>query len=158
MTTRTLLIAALLTGTLSTGAVAQTSDGDNGSRMYLARLTPRNVARIDKAKLNYLHCLMSPNDGVVESGLANCARIKMSAPWEDLSLLKQAIDALAVSGRTISIRYRAYLVTLVFDSPTLFTQEALQDFQSSEDLFNALSKRLQETLLGYSDRKYVRPE
>ena len=155
MTRRTLLIAALLTGTLSTGAIAQPSGSDYESRKYLARLTPENLARLGKVKRNYLSCLKSPNDGVVESSLAYCARIKMSAPWEDLSELKEAIDGVAVSGRTPAIRYRAYLVTLVFDSPAMFAREAGEDYQTSEQLFTALSKELQETLLGYSDRKYV---
>ena len=158
MTSKTMFIAAMLTGALTSGSLAQTSGTDPESRKYFSRLSTDNMAKVDKAKRNYLACLKSPNDGVVESSLAYCARIKLSVPWEDLSELKQAIDGLAVGGRTPAIRYKAYLVTLVFDSPGLFTQEAREDFQTSEELFNALSKRLQETLLGYSDRKYVRPE
>ena len=158
MTSRTLFIALMLTGTLASGSFAQTSGQNPDSRKYFPRLSADNIAKLETAKRNYLFCLKSLNDGVVESGLAHCSRIKLSVPWADLTDLKEVIDGLAVSGRTPAIRYRAYLVTLVFDSPGLFAEEARQDYATSEELFTALSSRLQQTLLGYSDRKYVRPQ
>jgi hypothetical protein len=156
MKTGTMVAAGLLLATLGTGA-SQAQDRNEGAKFFSER-SRHSTARLDLARKSYAQCLQSANDGVVESGLAHVVRMKLYVPAGDYDEIRDIINGLAVNGRTPAIRYRAYLAALVFDDPWLFTREAGRDYESGAEMFLALAQRLDETLIGYNDRKYVRPE
>jgi hypothetical protein len=128
------------------------------SQGYFSGYESNMKARVDKIERIYLDALCDKNDGVVESALAHITRLKLYRPCSTCQELHQKLHSLAVMGRTPAIRFRAYLADLVVDSPELFTGEQRAEYRDPEEMFAALSVRLQTSLLGLSDRKYVRPE
>jgi hypothetical protein len=129
-----------------------------GAKGYFSGYESNMKAEVGKIERIYLTALADKNDGVVESALAHLTRLKLYRPCETCEDLQQKLHSLAVTGRTPAIRLRAYLTDLVIDSPELFAREQRADYRDPEEMFTALSVRLQTSLLGYTDRKYVRPE
>jgi len=125
---------------------------------YFSGRESHRSANLDKAAQRYAECLESCNTGVIESALAHAIQMKLYAPEKGFDVLWQKINSLSVNGCNPSIRYKAYLASLVYGDPELFKLEQGQKFDSAENLFNSVSTRLQVTLLGSHDRKYVRPE
>lgn len=148
-TTTAILAAALAMAGAASHAHADEPDYFSSPASY------RNVD-IEKAQTAYKCCLQCENAGVQESAIAHLVWLKIQRPDADLTPLRECLDRLAVSGTTTSVRYRAYMATLLLDSAGIF--EGLQDetFANDNELFSAMSGRLQKTLLGYSDRRYVR--
>ncbi len=116
------------------------------------------MADLEKISCRYAECLQTGNPGVIVSALGHAVRMKLFVPEVNCPGLHQQISSLAVFGRTPSIRYKAYLASLVFDSPQLFKEEGARQYKDTEDLFNAVAGRLQVALLGTQNSKFVRPE
>ena len=129
---------------------------------YFSTLETHQKADLEKISCRYAECLRTGNPGdnvgVIESALGHAVRMKLFIPEVKCPGLRQEISSLAVFGTTPSIRYKAYLASLVYDSPTLFKNEASRQYRDSEELFNAVAGRLQVALLSHPDRKFVRPE
>ena len=106
---------------------------------YAKHLTV-DVAAMEK---RYFSALNEDNDGVVESALAHITRLKLYVPCATCDELHQRIHSLAVAGRTPSVRLRAYLADQVLDSPELFVSEQKREYKDAEEMFSALSARLQ---------------
>jgi len=83
--------------------------------------------------------------------------MKLNAPAQEFSTLREKLDRLTVGGKTPEIRYQAYLATLVFDHPATFQEVTTSAVNGPDELFVSLSRTLQKRLMGYEDRKYVRP-
>lgn len=148
MKTMTAVFAAALTMAGATGH-AQTGD-------YFATRSSHQTVDLTRARTAYQACLDASNPGVQESAIAHLIWLKMQRPDADLSPLRESLDRLAVSGTTTTVRFRAYLATLMLDSAVIFDGLDGEAFASGEELFEAMAARLQKTLLGYSDRRYVR--
>ena len=145
-----MITLAVVTALLATAAAAQTG--------YFSSREKHRSADLDKVEFNYVLCLESCNTGVIESALAHVVLMKLYAPEKQLDMLQAKINSLSVNGCNPTIRYKAYLAGLVYDNPEIFKSEQGRKFENPEDLFGSLSDRLQVTLLGAADRKYVRPE
>jgi hypothetical protein len=158
MKARTMLAAALLIGAVTLPAVAQEERTPKSEQTYFSSLDSYRHANLTVLCRNFRACLDSQNDGVVESAIAHIIRMKMYLKSEDFTDLKSAIDWLSVAGRTPAIRYKAYLASLVLDNPNWFKDECCKEYSGAEEMFTTLAKRLQQTLIGYADHKYVRPE
>jgi hypothetical protein len=158
MKAHTMLAAALLIGAATIPAAAQEGKTENPEKRYFSSLESYQHANLNVLRRNFRSCLDSDNDGVVESAIAHIIRMKMYLKAEDFSDLKSAIDWLSVAGRTPAIRYKAYLAILVLDNPNWFKDECCKEYAGTEEMFTTLAKRLQQTLIGYADHKYVRPE
>jgi hypothetical protein len=128
----------------------------DGSTAYFASPAKHRSLDIERAQSAYKCCLQTENPGVQESAIAHLVWLKMQRPEADLSPLRECLDRLAVAGATTSVRYRAYLATLLLDSPVIFAGLESEFFATDEELFSAMTARLQKTLLGYSERRYVR--
>jgi hypothetical protein len=126
--------------------------------MYFSSLEAHRKADLGKITCQYTACLKTKNVGVIESALGHVVRMKMYLPEVDCPELRQEISSLSVTGPSASVRYKAYLAGLVFDSPGLFKEEAVRDYEGPEDLFRSVGSRLQITLLGSANTKFVRPE
>jgi hypothetical protein len=145
-----MIALTVVTALLATAAAAQPG--------YFSSRESHRSANLDKVSLRYAQCLECGNDGVIESALAHAILMKLYAPDKKFDVLQEKVNSLSVNGCKPSIRYKAYLASLVYDAPELFKQEQEQKFDNAEELFSSVSNRLQITLLGAHDRKYVRPE
>ena len=125
---------------------------------YFSTLETHRSTNLEKISCRYLECLKTGNAGVIESALGHVIRMKLFVPEVQCPALRQEISSLAVLGSTPSIRYKAYLASLVFDSPVLFKEEGAREYKDADALFNSVAARLQVALLGSQNRKYVRPE
>lgn len=125
---------------------------------YFSTVEAHRKADIGKVACRYANCLKSGNPGVIESALGHAVRMKLYIPESNCPELRQEISSLAVAGLTPSIRYKAYLASLVFDSPVLFRDEAAREYGNVDELFNAVASRLQVALLDRPGHKFVRPE
>jgi hypothetical protein len=148
-------IALVMSAGASTASPQEKAGEERG---VFASRNSHQRANLAKVERNYLACLQSQNDGVVESAIAQVAHLKLYCPDNCFAGLQGSLNSLAVTGRTAAIRYKAYLAMLVFDQPALFAKEQGAEYKTESQLFSAIGKRLQETLIGYNDRKYVRPE
>ncbi|TAK64376.1 MAG: hypothetical protein EPO24_03405 [Bacteroidetes bacterium] len=101
----------------------------------------------------YLIALQSENEGVVTSTLAHIGRIKLYFPKQQFPELEAKIIELSTTGQTSNIRYRAFLVYSLFNSPSIFMNESLTEFEDSEALFAALAGRLGETTFGLNSSR-----
>ena len=137
MNTRTIAAAALTLFLLGTA---------NG-QPYFANYESHQKADLARAEKNYIVCLKSGNDGIVESGLALIGRMKLYFPEREFNSLEKEISRLATEGKTERIRYKAYLINEVFANPTMFAAEGSRDYNNPDDLFTALANRLQANYL-----------
>ena len=153
--------AMVLAGMMIAGAsFAQAQDAAVGAEgeKYLADPARYSQVNLEKAQKGYKCCLQCKVDGVIETAIAQVVWMRLALRDREMTDLKAELDRLAVMGRTPAIRYKAYLACQVFDYPEIFGSVQKAGIESADDLFSALATRLQQTLVGYNDRKYVRPE
>jgi hypothetical protein len=153
--------AMVLAGMMIAGAsFAQAQNAAVGAEdeKYFADPARYSQIKMEKAQKGYKCCLQCKADGVVETAIAQVAWMRLAVKDRDMTDLKAELDRLAVMGRTPAIRYKAYLACQVFDYPEIFGSVQQAGVENADELFSALANRLQKTLVGYTDRKYVRPE
>jgi hypothetical protein len=95
----------------------------------------------------YAISLRYDNNGCIESALGIVTMMKLDAPSEEFSRIKDEIDELTINGATPVIRFKAYLAEAVFANPAMFSEEASHRYDDNDALFSALAKRLTKTLL-----------
>jgi len=144
------LSTALLIGAVTLPAFAQDAKTGESGRSSVSSAERYSRVYLKKACVNYLASLKSPNDGVVESAIAKIAHMKAILQRESFCDLKGELARLSASGRTPSIRYKAYLAAMLLDNPDWFKEECCKQYTASEELLDAISKKLQKTLLGYA--------
>ncbi len=115
---------------------------------YFADYRSHTAANLDTAAARYARGLDEGNEGALESILAHSARIKMYFPDKKFPALEEAVRKCAMNGPTRDVRYRAYLISTLFSSPAIFSGECRKEYRTPDELFYALSARLQESLLG----------
>jgi hypothetical protein len=148
MNARAMMVAAAMMTALTSPAPGQETSAAAGTpEAAPASLKSSVVRRIEK---NYMACLTSANEGVVESAIAQSVRMKWALPSAQLEDLRLSLGKLAVGGMSVSIRYKAYLAELVYDSPSIFNPGVGENCVWDEDLFAAISSRAQKVLLGYN--------
>jgi len=108
---------------------------------YFSSKEMHRTANFDKAINQYCASLRSENEGVVESALAHLVRMKLFVPELNCPEVPLAIRMVAVSGETPKVRHRAYLASLVFDSPAIFKAEGKQLYSGPDDLFSTIASR-----------------
>jgi len=118
------------------------------AQSYFSVVVSSQAADLMKAERNYLICLDSPNDGVLESGLAHIAMMKILFPASAFPALEQKVAEVSVVGRTSTIRYKAYLTSAIFENPTAFAMEATAGYEDGEQLFLSIAARMQAKFLG----------
>jgi hypothetical protein len=142
------IIAAglILAAATTMGQTRQTTT----DRPCLSSKADYSATRLEKARKNFIASLNSENDGVAESALAQVTHMRAMLPGVDLPDIEVTVDELASSGRTPVIRYKAYLASLVFANPRMFSQETAVDYTSGDEFFTAIASRLQQTLLSHN--------
>jgi hypothetical protein len=148
MKPNTMFFAAVLMTALASPAPGQPAVNAGGKPAAApVRFASDAVRRFEA---NYGACLTSANDGVVESAIAQCVRMKWALPSADLEQVRKALGTLATGGKSAAIRYKASLASLVYDAPSIFSDESGQKYAWDEDLFTAISERAQKAILGYT--------
>jgi hypothetical protein len=151
MKVRTVVCGALvLTGIAGYGQ-NQDAVRENVTQNHLPAAYAHQRMNLDKAQRNYLAALASSNDGVVQSAIANAAKLRLACPERDLRDLHAKISELALHGMTPAIRYKAYLASYVFDQPGFLSQERRTEYRDDKELFTAIASRLQKRLIGSND-------
>ena len=139
------LLAAML---LAGAAAAQAMPGSmNIGQAYFS--SPERYASYEPSVLdrNYASCLGSEIDGVVESALAHVIKMKLAWPEQSFPKVENAVRKLSVNGRTMGIRYRAQLSSMVLDNIHTFEVTSCKDCVNPESLFESVAQRLQQTAL-----------
>jgi hypothetical protein len=141
----------LATGLLlvSVPAVGQSSrEALQHDTPYVLSMSTYSDGYIQRAVKNYAMDLNSSNEGVVESAIAHVTYLRIGMPQVDLSAIRTSIADLAESGRTPVIRYKAYLATLVFESPSSFVNVLKTESNEGGLFFSGIASQIQKTLLG----------
>ncbi len=107
-------------------------------------------AYLRRAAVNYAAALHSDCDGVVESAIAHSTFLRIFAQRLDLSQIHSELADLVDKGRTSAIRYRAYLATVVFDSPARFENTVKVKYPDGDQFFNVVASQVHKTLLGHN--------
>jgi hypothetical protein len=126
-------------------ATAQRADTEG----YFSCIESYKTMDLPKASKNYAYCLKSDNDGIVESALAHMAYARLVLPTADLKDIRTEVEKLANSDRAPVIRYKAYLASMVFTSPGLFTRTPDTRYKDGDEFFSAIDSQLRHSLLGY---------
>lgn len=151
MKTYTIVAAGLLLASVSASGQPNQKAVLHGTGSYA--VTPAyNEAYVQKAVKTYATLLNSDNDGVVASAIAHLALIKIDMPDVELDGVRAKIADLVESGRTPAIRYKAYLASIVFQTPEMFRGGSKVGSTVSDTFFREIASRAQTSLLGQNLR------
>ncbi len=98
-------------------------------------------------EIRYLASLNYPSQGVVEAALREITRVKLAHPSSSMSSIEEKFKELAAEGETPAIRYKAILGLQVFENPKLFLDLVSYEFKTEDEMFTAISRRLEKSLL-----------
>lgn len=103
-----------------------------------------NVQSMEK---RYLASLDYPSQGVVEAAVREITRVKLAHPSSSMKPVEEKFKELASEGETLAIRYKSMLGLQVFENPDLFLDLAGRAFNTEDEMFTAISRRLEKSLL-----------
>jgi hypothetical protein len=136
-------MAVVLSGA---GLYAQSlSDQGMVERSPLARVQSYQACDLQKLERYLLNSLNHDVEGVVVGTLREVAKIKLAQPACTSGPIAAKVDDLVREGTTPAIRYKAYLTGIVLSAPVSFADEGDVEFQTDEQFFTALARKL-ETL------------
>ncbi len=146
-TTRVLAIALVVAACAAAASAQERIPGNSPYRVFadLKSYQECDLSRYEKnflSSLDYREC-----NEIVECGLAQVAMLRLAQPNAKCKLLQMKVDELTIHGETPSIRYRAYLTSMVFEHPELFVYEKYGSYNDGDELFAALAQRLQKEAL-----------
>lgn len=140
--------AALLAGTMllaSAAGFARGSDDSTRSLYIPGSYQKINLPLVEK---NFVACMNEGNEMVQESVLGHIVWLRLMRTDVCLDGLREAVDRLATTGATPSLRYRASLAGAVLDSPGIFAGLAAKNYETGNELFVGVARTAQVTLLG----------
>lgn len=135
MKKHTMVMTAMIAVVITSGMMAQTQYTSYESK-------------VDKGKKNYLMALRTANQGLRESAMMQVAKIRITATAARIEDVRSVIDSLSVYGDTPSVRYKAYLASIVCENPTWFAKKAYLGYEDNDKFFAAVAAQLQERILG----------
>ena len=138
----------LLVSFPATGQIVKHEGTNDGS--YFGASCSYKTAYLEQAGKNYAMALKSMNDGIVESAIAHSTFMRITAPSLDLKENRTAIVRLSETGKTPVIRYKAYLATVVYDSPTSFQNILSKKYANGDQFFDVVASQVHKTLLGHN--------
>ena len=140
---------AVAAATFATNAFAQT---DATERPYFPDIITIQKADYSKLEKKYAACLSSENEGVVESALAHIAMFKLMYPVKEFGILERAVKVVADQNPSPEIRYRAYLVSSLYENPKQFVNEARTSYSNPDELFDALASRMNQAIVSRMEK------
>lgn len=127
----------------TSSAFAQSAfEGVLAEPAYFAQKASIESADLGKIARLYEWALESKNQGVVESALAHLAHIRIVAPEADLGDVETSMTSLVRHADSYSVRTKAGLALRVFAQPGAFRNLADRDFNSPDELFEAVAQRI----------------
>ena len=114
-----------------------------GERSPLARLESYQQCNMQKAERPLLNSLNFDEEGVVVTALREIAKLKLAQPECTSEAIAEKVGDLVRNGSTTAIRYKAYLTSIVLSMPRSFASEGVVEYQSDEQFFTALARRLE---------------
>jgi hypothetical protein len=151
-----LVVTMFILGSAAAMGQIQPAGNTSAVESLYARAGSYRSANIERLAPRYLHCLSSKNDGVVSSTIGVLARMALYSDRFDSRSIREEMSRLADASGVPSVRYRAYLVSMLLENPAWFAEEGAKEYQSDDDLFYALSNRLSKTLLSRSGNLVAR--
>lgn len=91
--------------------------------------------------------LHSDNDGVVQASMSLVAKLQLRYPHADISELKDELDAMAVDLRSPSLRYKAFIASMVCTQPSWFDNDPAIVYEDQEQFFSTASEKLRLKLI-----------
>ena len=122
-------------------AVAYSQNDETG---YFAHPASYSHATAPKAERNYLACLSSTNEGVIESALAHVAMMKLMLPEGNYASLTSRVTELTRTAASPELRYKAFLTESVLANPSTFVTLARTGYATPDEFFGAVASRLGE--------------
>jgi len=141
---KTFMVLGLAAALAGTSLHAQSSSdplADNRSTMgKLQSYQSCDLQRLERYLLNSLN---HDVEGVVVSSLREVAKIKLAQPACSSEPIASRVNDLVLTGTTPAIRYKAYLTMIVLSAPLSFAAEGEAEFQTDEQFFTALARKLE---------------
>lgn len=116
-------------------------------RSPIGRLQSYQNCDLQRFESALLYSLGHEVTGVVEGTLREVAKIKLAQPSCMSDRIAEKIEDLVQNGATPAIRYKAFLTGIVIANPHVFEAEGVAEFQSDEQFFTAISRRLEQVAL-----------
>jgi hypothetical protein len=147
MKTRMVFVVLVAAGVVLQQAHAQGEPQADQPVSVFASLSSYQRADLGRIEKSFLFCLDCEVDGVVESAIAELTRLKLIKTTAESERIQEKMADLSMSGRSPSVRYKAYLASVVFDNPLLFAAESGLPFTTQNELFSAIANRLAQSVL-----------
>lgn len=139
---------AVVAAVLTVGAQARAAINKSEERGPYSTVVATQSVDFVRAEKAYTVCLQSENIGVVESGLAHIAMMKLTRPEKEFKKVQRQVEIVAAEYPSLEIRYKAYLVSTLLSAPGLFTEEGNAAYASPDEVFEALAIRMQRMIAG----------
>ncbi len=132
--------------------VAQGKRGDFPTPSEFGKVASYKTVCFNKLERQYLHSLDSDREVIVEGTMREIARIKLAQPSCASPAIEAKISTLAILGSTPAIRFKASLIAMVFQHPEYFADESDVDFHTPDEMFAAISRRIEKELLAATEQ------
>ena len=112
-----------------------------------ARMESYRQFKIPRFERAYVESLRFPVPAVVECTLRDVALLKLAQPEMQNDAIYEQVCELARNGKTPAVQYKASLVRIVYENPQMFVEEGKAEYVNDEQVFTAISDRLQKSVL-----------
>lgn len=144
---KTLLLTLFVAMLLFSGPGSISAQDTRTDAAALPPLGANTNAPLRNALLNYAAGLRSDNCGLVESCLYYAVQLRICKPEADLRVLEKDIDALVAGGKTLSIRRKAALASILFAAPALAVRPPANAEKDIDAFFAALNEQVTAKLV-----------
>lgn len=143
---RTFIVLGIVAVLSAANLYAQPSPGPaQTDQSTLGRLQSYRECDLQKLEEQLRISLRHDIEGIVVCALREVAKIKLAQPECASDRIASQVEDLVRDGATPAIRYKAYLTSIVLTNPHSFATEGITEFQTDEQFFTALARKM-ETL------------
>jgi hypothetical protein len=101
-----------------------------------------NEKSLNRAEQNFLVTMDSDLNSLVESAIFNMIMFKDKYPEWNFKNINQKLKDLVIEGNSLSIRYKAQLVSMFLSNPELFERIEITEKDNPAKYFRILSEQL----------------
>jgi hypothetical protein len=101
-----------------------------------------NEKSLNRAEQNFLVTMDSDLNSLVESAIFNMIMFKDKYPEWNFKNINQKLNDLVIEGNSLSIRYKAQLVSMFLSNPELFERIEITEKDNPAKYFRILSEQL----------------
>jgi hypothetical protein len=101
-----------------------------------------NEKSLNRAEQNFLVTMDSDLNSLVESAIFNMIMFKDKYPEWNFNNINQKLNDLVIEGNSLSIRYKAQLVSMFLSNPELFERIEITEKDNPAKYFRILSEQL----------------